>query len=67
VACSVVCRSVVCRSVCYTSESCKKGCIGRDSVLVEDRVGTGRHVLDGGSDPHGNGQFGGEKGRPIVK
>ena len=25
------------------------------------------HVLDGGSDPHGNGQVWGEKGRPIVK
>jgi len=34
---------------------------------LRTQVGPVNHVLDGGPDPHGKGQFCGGKGRPIVK
>jgi len=34
---------------------------------LRTQVGPVNHVLDGGPDPRGKGQFCGGKGRPIVK
>ena len=59
--------SVVCRSVCHTSEPCKTELIEMP-FLFRTRVGSGNHVLDGGSTfLHGKGNFEAGKGRPIVK
>jgi len=55
---------VVCLSVCHTSELCKAVEPIEMPFGLRTRVGPENHVLDGGPDPYGKGQFWG-KGRPL--
>jgi len=55
----------VCRFVCYTSELCKNGWTDQDAVSVEDSGGPRKPCIRWGPDPHGKGQFWGERGVPF--
>jgi len=50
-----------------TGEPCKNGYTDQDAVWVEDSGGPGNHVLDGGPDTHGKGQFFWRKGVSQCK
>ena len=55
-------------SVCHTSEPCKRGCIDRDAVWVEDSGGPKEPYIRWESiSPMGRDNFEGGRGRPNVK
>jgi len=54
-------------SICHISEACKNGWSDRDAVWIKDSSGPNEpYVLHGVQIPHGNGQFWGETGEPLL-